>query len=168
MEVDSAQLKIHSVDYDLETGKKLEPEEKPTETIYLGAARVSGSITGEQLGILPTKLSKQANAIAVAEDRRYQCILCKNFDIHGWRKRKAILEANPVGRVVLRQLLYQVRMSNRTKSEVATMTGPLTPFENHDLSYLGYCKVLSEATRGMDDLDGTVTTPVSPRNDRGV
>lgn len=133
MNVNDDKLLIQSVPYDLETGEKLEPEAVPTSRVIVGTATAMGKESGEFLGMIPTSMERQSDAIEFANARRSLCGNCKHFDQAGYLK---WITETTEGQ------LFEAEQ--RSKFAQDFVMNPHRPELVHAMKFLGFCRIITE------------------------
>ncbi len=140
-------LRIQASDYDVETGHKLEPEEKPAERVVPFDAPLIGSIDQQQHGTFRTSVAVGGTVADFANGIRTMCGLCKHFDEKAWHKLKRSLEASKDGvrqLNVIREALISTGNA-RIREMHQTPEGDIDL--EHALMMMGVCHPLTEMKR---------------------
>lgn len=157
MQVKDDLLKVHQLDRDVETGEKLELEERPAERILTGTAEVSGAQSGQVFGSIPVSISRQGNLIDFAEDARTECLMCKHFNQKKWQEFKKRAERTLDGQKLLNECRTRLLISGNARVQDAMPNDQYgEPDVEYAMNFLGFCDVYSEILK-----DDIIVTPIS-------
>jgi hypothetical protein len=133
-------LRIQSADYDLETGHKIELEEKPAERVLITDAQITGQLDQQNHGSIRASVVLGGNVQQFAEGMRTMCATCKHVDHAAWTAYRRKMASSADGRALLLEMLSALDATGNAKVE----WDKLSVEAEQALLYMGICHPMTE------------------------
>lgn len=163
MKIKADYLRIRNVPFDAE-GKPVEPEQQPVQREIQTSFDVTGNMTGQHFGSLPSQIIVENHTVQdFVPMARWKCKGCKHFDREAWKKLMAAWE-DPSAPIEQRKYLNGIRgMLHETgNADILKRhndgSGGLDV--DHALKTLGICRPMSEIKQAPIIVYPTSSCPI--------